>query len=80
MGSIKVLGIPRDSQDTVMVTSGSESEQGPLVDFALELNPLEDKNMDLVVRATVRPLKVIYSEVSAVQLFFIIMHEDGVFH
>lgn len=61
-----MMGIPHNGVDTRMITAGvggREKEDGPLVDFSLELNPLERENMDIVVAASVRPLQIIYDEV-----------------
>ena len=63
MGGVTVMGIPRDNQDTVMVTSVPMKGEG-LLDFSLEINPLEKSNMDIVVMTTVNPLKIVYDEVS----------------
>ena len=67
IGSIDVLGVNGIGQ-TTMVTSGATptNYDESLVDFCLELNPLQRDNMDLVVKATIKPLKIIYNEVGVV--------------
>ena len=62
-----MTGIPHNGVDTRMITAGvggKEEAGGPLVDFSLELNPLERENMDIVIAASVRPLQITYDEVS----------------
>ena len=69
VGGITATGIPHNGVETRMVTTGvcgREERQGPLVDFQLELNPLERENMDVVVKASVRPLQITYDEVREV--------------
>ena len=66
MGEINVNGLPHHGNDTIMVrpdTGGGAYEDGPLVKFQLEKNPLERSEMDIIIKATVRPLKVVYDEV-----------------
>ena len=68
VGCIDVFGLPRGDQQTVMVTVASSPTTSishkSLVDFSLEINPLDRDNMDLVVKAAVKPLKIIYDEVN----------------
>ncbi len=64
VGGVTVVGIPRGNRETVMVTSTPRSGGERLVDFSLELNPLDRDNMDVVVMTTVNPLKIVYDEVS----------------
>lgn len=61
-----MLGIPHNGEQTVMVTSVSQDKQEtePLVDFQLELNPLDREGMDVVVKTSVKPLRIVYDEVS----------------
>ena len=65
VGSIEMMGIPCDGRETKMISTGveEEEEEGPLVDFQLEVNPLEREDMDFVIKTYVRPLKIIYHEV-----------------
>ena len=64
VGEISVNGLPHHGNDTVMVRPDKGTyEDGPLVKFQLEMNPLERSEMDIIVTAAVRPLKVIYDEV-----------------
>lgn len=62
-----MTGIPCDGQETEMISTGvvgkENGEEEPLVDFQLEVNPLEREEMDLVIKTYVRPLKIIYHEV-----------------
>ena len=61
VGSIEMTGI---GQETKIISTGVEEEkEGPLVDFQLEVNPLEREDMDLVIKTYVRPLKITYHEV-----------------
>ena len=62
VGGVTVMGIPRDNRDTVMVSSVPKMGEG-LLDFSLEINPLDRSNMDMVVMTTVNPLKIVYDEV-----------------
>lgn len=65
VGGINVTGVSHDSQETLMVTADVGGDMGsPLVNFQLEMNPLDRPEMDIVVRTNVQPLKVIYDEVS----------------
>ena len=65
VGGINVTGVSHDSQETLMVTADVDGDMGsPLVNFQLEMNPLDRPEMDLIVRTNVQPLKVIYDEVS----------------
>lgn len=66
MGEISVNGLHHHGNETIMVLpdkGGGAYDEGPLVKFQLEMNPLEHSNMDMIVTATVRPLKVTYDEV-----------------
>ena len=63
VGGINVTGVSHDSQETLMVTADGDMGS-PLVNFQLEMNPLDRPEMDLIVRTNVQPLKVIYDEVS----------------
>ena len=60
-------GIPHNGKQTVIVTSANfdkEEGKGPLINFELELNPLSREGMDMVLKTTVKPLRITYDEAS----------------
>ena len=62
-----MTGISHDGQESVLISAGvagtDDEEEVPLVDFQLEVNPLEREDMDVLVRTYVRPLRITYDEV-----------------
>ena len=46
-----------------MVTEGKDLKGSSLVNFELYVNPLEHPEKDLVVKASVQPLMIVYDEV-----------------
>ena len=46
-----------------MVTEGKDLKGSSLVNFELYINPLEHPEKDLVVKASVQPLMIVYDEV-----------------
>ena len=63
VGGVSVLGVSHDKRDTLMMTSGGDLKGASLLNFELYLNPLEDPEKDVVVRANIQPLMIIYDEV-----------------
>ena len=66
VGSLVMTGIPRGPQPNLLLSSkvgDSIRNPLPLLDFQLELNPLES-DMDVVVRADLRPVQIIYDTVN----------------
>lgn len=63
MGGVKLSGVSHDNQETLMVTEGKDLKGSSLVNFELYVNPLEHPEKDLVVKASVQPLMIVYDEV-----------------
>ena len=63
VGGVSVMGVSHAGQDTLMITSGQDLKGASLLNFELYLNPLEDPEKDVVVRAKIQPLMIIYDEV-----------------
>lgn len=63
MGGVKLSGVSHDNQVTLMVTEGKDLKGSSLVNFELYVNPLEHPEKDLVVKASVQPLMIVYDEV-----------------
>ncbi len=60
-------GIPLDGQPTTLVTSlvgGAKDARGDLVNLQLEVHPIERPEMDITVKAALRPIKITYDFVS----------------
>ena len=63
MGGVKLSGVSHDNQVTLMVMEGKDLKGSSLVNFELYVNPLEHPEKDLVVKASVQPLMIVYDEV-----------------
>ena len=63
MGGVNLSGVSHDNQETLMVTEGKDLKGSSLVNFELYVNPLEHPEKDLVVKASVQPLMIVYDEV-----------------
>lgn len=69
VGSMDMTGIPHGSCPTSLLSSQvggatTTAVDAPLLKFGLELNPLDRPEMDVVVRAELRPIKITYDAVS----------------
>ena len=69
VGSMDMTGVPHGSCPTSLLSSQVGGATAPAVDapllkFGLELNPLDRPEMDVVVRAELRPIKITYDAVS----------------
>lgn len=56
-------GVPHDGQPTTLVTSlvGGVSESAThLVDLQLDVNPIDRPEMDITVKAALRPIQITY--------------------
>ncbi len=56
-------GVPHDGQPTTLVTSlvGGVSESAThLVDLQLDVNPIDRPEMDIIVKAALRPIQITY--------------------
>ena len=63
--SLEMTGVPQGDGPTPFINSevGGEVGAAPLLDFLLEVNPL-GVDTDLLVKATLQPLELIYDAVS----------------
>ena len=59
-----MTGVPRGDTPTTMLSYKEQEEGAHLVDFRFELNPVEGKK-DVVVKASLQPIEIIYDGVSA---------------
>lgn len=69
VGSMDMTGVPHGSCPTSLLSSKvggatTAAVDAPLLKFGLELNPLDRPEMDVVVRADLRPIKITYDAVS----------------
>ncbi len=68
--SMEMEGIPLDGQKTTLVTSkvgrAGKGPQADLVTLQLEVNPIERSDMDITVKAALRPIQIAYDFVSLV--------------
>ena len=66
VGGIEMTGISHGPEPTILVTSkvGGPVEATPLVEFKLEVNPLERPEMDMTVKAALKPIQITYDFVS----------------
>ena len=60
-----MTGIPHGPEPTIILSShtGNGDTEGPLVNFQLEMNPI-DRDLDVVVKAALRPIQLTYDEVN----------------
>ena len=68
VGSLSMSGVPgTDNSPTTLVTSNVEVgvvKDAPLVEFQLEMNPLLRPELDVMVKAALRPIQITYDFVS----------------
>ena len=66
VGGIEMTGISHGPDPTILVTSkvGGPVEATPLVEFKLEVNPLERPEMDMTVKVALKPIQITYDFVS----------------
>ncbi len=66
VGTLEMEGVPNGNNRTTMITSklGSKDADATLVNLALEINPLERPEMDVTVKAVLKPLQITYDFVS----------------
>ena len=61
MGSMVMNGVPNAGHSTTMITSELGSGvDSTLVNLALEINPLDRPEMDVTVKAVLKPLQITY--------------------
>ena len=65
-----MTGVPHDSCPTTLLSSQvvgmatTTAGDTPLLKFDLEMNPLDQSDMDMVIRADLRPIQITYDAVS----------------
>lgn len=62
-----MTGIPLNGNQTTLVTSlvgGAKEAQQDLVNLQLEISPIERPEMDVTVKAALRPIQITYDFVS----------------
>ena len=65
-----MTGVPHDSCPTTLLSSQgvgmttTTTDDTPLLKFDLEINPLDQSDMDMVIRADLRPIQITYDAVS----------------
>ena len=70
VGSMYMTGVPHDSCPTILLSSQvvgvttTTAGDTPLLKFGLEMNPLDQSDMDMVIRADLRPIQITYDAVS----------------
>ena len=66
VGSLEMTGVTQGDGPTPFITSemGREGGMSPLLDFQLEVNPRDVPDKDLLVKATLQPVELIYDAVS----------------
>lgn len=65
--SMVMTGIPLNRKQTTLVTSlvgGAKKAGSDLVNLQIEISPIERPEMDVTVKAALRPLQIIYDFVS----------------
>ena len=71
VGSMYMTGVPHDSCPTILLSSQvvgvttTTAGDTPLLKFGLEMNPLDQSDMDMVIRADLRPIQITYDAVSS---------------
>ena len=69
VGSVVMEGMPHNNRTTTLVTSlvgGASEVASHLVDLKLDLNPLDRPEMDITVKAALRPIQITYDFVRLV--------------
>jgi len=70
VGSVVMEGVPHDYRTTTLLTSlvgGASEANSHLVDLKLDLNPPDRPEMDVTVKAALRPIQITYDFVRLVQ-------------
>ena len=69
VGSLSMTGVPKPDRQTMMLSSNVPSvgkEAKSLVDFQLEMHPLNKPWMDASVKATLQPMQITYDFVCTI--------------